>query len=172
MSETRHRIRWAAFAARWTVVQPWVCLFWGARSVFGPVVRCAQCHRRVSDPFLGIVTYPSRRAWLRDGMAGATDSRTGDPLCRDCLQTWYGLDSDDLARPPSPSEVTLGPVIFREPITSYGPQTAPRYGYHLRAEWRHRLWGRPRWHLMSIPRAGRGWWPWPLCGGAGTARNS
>ena len=150
MNTTRPPIRWAAFAARKTVVQPWESLFWGARSRGGQGVRCQQCHQRIKDPGLGMVTYPSRWGWLADGWAGGSDPRFGTPLCMACCYTWYGFDARDLPSMPSSSWVSLGPVILRASIRPCSSPMTPRYGYQLGAGWRRRLWGSPKWHLISV----------------------
>ena len=172
MPRMHSRIRWAA-CPRWTIVQPWPCLFGVDRTAFGHSVRCAVCHRKVTDASVWVVTYPSRQAWQR-GDAVAADPRTGDPQCRDCAYTWYGLKADELAiSPPTARWTCWGAIILHEQIVEVRASAGvPRYGYRLFPQWRSRLWIRPTWHLMSHAEHGRRGRVWPLSAGAATVRNS
>ena len=167
------RIRWAAFAPRWTIVQPWPCLFGVDRLGFGRSVRCAVCHRTVTDATVWVVTYPSRQAWQR-GDAVAADPRTGDPQCRECAFTYYGLQADALAiAPPTARWTCWGAILIPEQMVEVrAADGVPRYGYRLFPPWRSRRGRRPTRHRMSPAEHGRRGRVWPLSAGAAPVRNS
>ena len=122
-------IRWAAFATRKTVVQPWGCLGWVSRATWGSRVSCRQCQRRLSQPLVGVITVPSRFLWLRNSPVRVPDWRTGDPLCAECLYAWYGIDWP--GQTPGPDTGTCVPVAVPSHITWGGTRSESTYGHRF-----------------------------------------
>ena len=149
MSHSVPWIRWAAFAARHTVVQPWFCILWGVRSDYGRRLHCARCRRRLTDApdaIFGIVVTPPRLTWVQGHgieTVETIDPRTGDLLCRECLYVWHGVDAAD----PDEREAMVGPAIAYAPIIRREALTGPDYGWR----WASDTW-RDRWGEHSRPQ--------------------
>lgn len=128
----RPPVRWVPWARRWTVVQPWTCLW------VVPVQRrqrCDGCDRRVRTRNSLVATFPSRQDWAQ-GRCGSP--QTGTVYCGDCAHVWYGVWQTDLERPLPASQRwdCWGPLVALSRLVVAGSCDRPRYAYRLSPHWR------------------------------------
>ena len=127
--------RGVPWARRWTVVQPWICLW------VVPVparLRCDVCHRRISTRQCVVATAPSRADW-QHGKLGSP--QTGAVYCGDCAHVWFGVWETDL-QCPLPESMPWdcwGPLVSLSRIVVDGALDRPRYAYRLSPHWRDHL---------------------------------
>ena len=129
MVKTMRPVRWAAFATRKTVVQPWICLGWASRVDGGVRVSCRQCQLPLTQPIVGVITVPSRFMWLRNNLIPVPDLRAGDPLCAECLYVWHGIDWP--GDRPGPDTGTCVPVGVPDYIILGELRSATTYGHRF-----------------------------------------
>ena len=78
-------MRWGPRCRRWTVVQPWPCLWVVSAQAQR---RCDACDRRITTRHALVVTFPSREDWRRGNLGSP---QRGTVYCGDCARVWYGV---------------------------------------------------------------------------------
>lgn len=128
-------IRWMPGWRRYTVVQPWTCL-WVVPA--HARLRCDGCHQRVTTRQCLAATWPSREDWRRGRLRSP---RTGSIYCGDCARAWYGVWEADLQHPLPDTQLwdCWGPLVSLSRLVIEGPPGQQRFAYRLTSHWRDRV---------------------------------